>query len=200
MARLLTLPCLLLALPVLAVLGAWFALDAQGIESLQHQLRTVLPGYAFNSLLLGVVVGVGVAFVGGGTAALVTLFEFPLRRSFEWALLLPLAMPAYVLAYAATDALQFSGALQTALRAATGATGPLWPDVRSLWGAAALFILCLYPYVYLLTRAALNERGVLLMEVARLLGANTGRRVRDVALPLARPAIVAGVALYWTSA
>lgn len=140
-------------------------------------------------------VAIGVALLGGATAAAVTLFEFPGRRVFEWALLLPLAMPAYVLAYAYTDFLQFSGPLQSALRALTGAQGALWPDVRSVWGAIVLFVLCLYPYVYLLTRTALSERGVTLMEAARLLGAGMRRRVREVAMPLARPAIVAGVAL-----
>jgi iron(III) transport system permease protein len=195
MLRLLTFACMLLAVPVLGVLGSWAALDASGIEVLRHQFATVLPEYARNSLLLAVVVAIGVAIVGGTTAALVALFEFPLRRLFEWALLLPLAVPAYVLAYAATDFLQFSGPLQTSLRALTGAQGAMWPDVRSLSGAAALFVLCLYPYVYLLTRAALSERAVPLMEAARLLGAGTGRRVREVAMPLARPAIAAGVAL-----
>jgi len=195
MFRLLTFACLLLAVPVLGVMGSWLALDAAGVEALSRQAHTVLPDYALSSLLLVAVVAVGVAVVGGATAALVSLFDFPLRRVFEWALLLPLAMPAYVLAYAATDFLQYSGPLQIGLRALTGAQGALWPDVRSLWGAAVLFVLCLYPYVYLLTRAALNERGVKLMEVARMLGAGTGRRIREVALPLARPAIAAGVAL-----
>ncbi len=195
MSRLLTLACLLLAVPVLGVLGSWLALDAASLAVLRHQFETVLPEYAFNSLLLALLVALGVALLGGATAALVALFEFPLRRVFEWALLLPLAMPAYVLAYAATDFLQFSGPLQTWLRALAGAQGALWPDVRSLWGAAAMFILCLYPYVYLLTRAALGERAVPLMEAARLLGAGTLRRVREVALPLARPALAAGVAL-----
>ena len=195
MFRLLTLACLVLAVPVLGVLGSWLALDAAGLDALARLAQTVLPEYALSSLLLAVLVAVGVAVVGGATAVLVALFEFPLRRVFEWALLLPLAMPAYVLAYAATDFLQYSGPLQTWLRAATGAEGALWPDVRSLPGAAALFVLCLYPYVYLLTRAALNERGVKLMEAARLLGAGTGRRIRAVALPLARPAIAAGMAL-----
>ena len=195
MSRLLTLACLLLAVPVLGVLGSWLALDAASLAVLRHQFETVLPEYALNSLLLALLVALGVALLGGATAALVALFEFPLRRIFEWALLLPLAMPAYVLAYAATDFLQFSGPLQTWLRALTGAQGALWPDVRSLWGAAAMFILCLYPYVYLLTRAALGERAVPLMEAARLLGAGTLRRVREVALPLARPALAAGVAL-----
>ncbi|MDH5541040.1 MAG: iron ABC transporter permease [Rhizobacter sp.] len=195
MIRALSFFCLLLAVPVLVVLGSWAGLDAGSLAVLRHQWYTVLPDYARNSLWLVLIVGVGVAGVGGGTAALVTLFDFPLRRTMEWALLLPLAMPAYVLAYAATDFLQYSGPLQTSLRALTGASGALWPDVRSLWGAALLFVLCLYPYVYLLTRTALSERGVHLMEAARLLGAGTGRRVREVALPLARPAMAAGVAL-----
>ncbi len=195
MLRVLTFACLLLAVPVLGVLASWLALDAGAMAVLRHQAQTVLPAYAANSFWLVLIVGLGVAVVGGATAALVTLFDFPLRRSFEWALLLPLAMPAYVLAYAATDFLQFSGPLQSGLRALTGAQGALWPDVRSLGGAAVLFVLCLYPYVYVLTRTALSERGAQLMEVARLLGAGAGRRVREVALPLARPAIAAGVAL-----
>ena len=195
MSRLLTFACLLLAVPVLGVLGSWVGLDAASLQVLRHQFDTVLPEYALNSLLLASTVAVGVALLGGATAALVALFDFPLRRVFEWALLLPLAMPAYVLAYAATDFLQYSGPLQAGLRAWTGATGALWPDVRSLWGAAGMFVLCLYPYVYLLTRAALSERAVPLMEAARLLGASTARRVREVALPLARPALAAGVAL-----
>jgi iron(III) transport system permease protein len=195
MTRFITLSCLLLAVPVLGVFGSWLTLDAASLGVLQHQFETVLPAYARNSLLLAVAVALGTGLLGSVSAALVSLFEFPGRRHFEWALLLPLAMPAYVLAYAATDFLQFSGPLQTSLRALTGAQGALWPDVRSLWGAALMFVLCLYPYVYLLTRAALGERGVQLMEAARLLGAGTSRRVREVALPLARPAVAAGVAL-----
>jgi iron(III) transport system permease protein len=195
MRRLALVLCVLLALPLFGVLGAWFVPRPDSLEQLRHQFTTVMPGYVLNSLWLALGVGVGVALLGGATAAAVTLFEFPGRRHFEWALLLPLSMPAYVLAYAATDFLQFSGPLQTQLRAATGATGPLWPDVRSLPGAIVLFTLALYPYVYLLTRGALVERGLHLMEAARLLGAGLGRRVREVALPLARPALAAGVAL-----
>ncbi|MEJ6006892.1 iron ABC transporter permease [Paucibacter sp. AS339] len=195
MLRLITVVCLLLAVPVLGVLGSWLTLDAQSLALLQHQLATVLPEYAWSSLLLSISVALGVALLGGATAAAVSLFEFPGRRWFEWALLLPMAMPAYVAAYAYTDALQYSGALQTWLRGLTGASGPLWSDVRSLPGAVLLFILCLYPYVYLLTRTALLERGVTLMETARILGAGTLRRVREVAMPLARPALAAGVAL-----
>lgn len=187
--------CAALALPVLGVLGSWWGADAQSWATLQHQWQTVLPDYALNSGLLVLAVALGVTLVGAGAAAAVTLFEFPGRRTFEWALLLPLAMPAYVLAYVYTDALQTSGSLQNMLRAAFGLEGALWPDVRSLPAAVVLFTLALYPYVYLLTRTALAERGVQMMEAARLLGAGFWRRVGQVALPLARPAIVAGVAL-----
>ncbi len=187
--------CVALSLPVLGVLGSWLGADAQAWATLSHQWSTVLPGYALNSVVLVVAVALGVTLLGAGAAAAVTLFELPGRRTFEWALLLPLAMPAYVLAYVYTDALQFSGPVQTALRAAFGLQGALWPDVRSLPMAVLLFTLALYPYVYLLTRTALAERGVQMMEAARLLGAGFWRRVGEVALPLARPTIVAGVAL-----
>ncbi len=187
--------CLLLALPVLGVLGAWLAMDAQAFAGLRHQWNTVLPAYALQSLVLALGVGVGVMVLGSALAAAVTLFQFPGRRVLEWALLLPLAMPAYVLAYAWTDALQFSGALHTGLRNLLQTRAPLWGDVRSLPGAVVLFVLCLYPYVYLLVRAALGERAVRLMEAARLLGAPMRRRVLEVALPMARPAVAAGTAL-----
>ena len=195
MRALLSTLCLLLAVPVLGVLGAWLALDAAALDLLRHQADTVLPGYLLQTALLAVGVGAGVMLLGAACAAAVSLFDFPGRRVFEWALLLPLAMPAYVLAYAWTDALQYSSPLQTALRRLLGVQAPLWPDVRSLWGAVLLFVLCLYPYVYLLARAALAERGVQMLEAARLLGAPLRRRVLQVALPLARPAIAAGVAL-----
>jgi iron(III) transport system permease protein len=125
----------------------------------------------------------------------VTLFDFPGRRLFEWALLLPMAMPAYVVAYAYTDFLQFSGPLQVGLRSAFGLEGRLLPEVRSVGGAAWVFTVSLYPYVYLLARTALSERAAQLMEAARLLGAPLSRRIREIALPLARPAVAAGVAL-----
>ncbi len=195
MRALLTLACLLLALPVVAVLGAWLQFDAAALATLVHQARTVLPGYALESLLLAGGVAIGVSLVGVGAAVVVSLFRFPGRDAFEWAMLLPMAMPAYVLAYAYTDALQFAGPLQGWLRDALGLEGALWPDVRSLPGAIVLFVLCLYPYVYLLTRSALTERAVQMMEAARLLGAGLRRRLLEVALPLARPAVMAGVAL-----
>ena len=195
MRLLLILICATLALPVAGILLSWLAFDSAAAEVLLHQWRTVLPDYVGQSLLLVLGVGIGTAMMGVGAAAAVTLFDFPGRRIFSWALLLPLAMPGYVLAYAYTDALQFSGPLQSGLREALGLRGALWPDVRSLWGAIVLFVLCLYPYVYLLTQAALGERAVQLMEAARLLGADLERRLLQVAFPLARPAVMAGVAL-----
>jgi iron(III) transport system permease protein len=185
----------LLVMPVLAVLASWFQWDARSAQILGEMATTVLPAYAWISIGLCVVVGAGVALVGGAAAAAVTLFDFRGRRTFEWALLLPLAMPAYVVAYAYTDYLQFSGPLQSWLRASFGLQGRVFPEVRSLGGAACVFIFSLYPYVYLLARTALGERAGHLMEAARLLGAPLRRRIRRVALPLARPAIAAGVSL-----
>ena len=187
-----------LALPVLTVLAAWLPWGAgqgQALQLLAEMGRTVLPDYAWTTLLLCLLVAAGVVMVGLSAAALVTLFDFPGRRVFEWALLLPLAMPAYVVAYAYTDFLQFSGPLQTGLRALTGWEGRVFPEVRNTAGAAWVLTFSLYPYVYLLARTALSERAAQLMEAARLLGAPLSRRIREVALPLARPAVAAGVAL-----
>ena len=188
----------LLSLPVLALLGAWLPwgqTDAQAWPILREMAATVLPGYVHTTLWLALWVGLGAALVGMCTAAAVTLFDFPGRRQMEWLLLLPLAMPAYVTAYAYTDFLQFSGPLQVWLRASFGWEGRLLPEVRSLGGAVWVFIFSLYPYVYLLARTALGERAAHLMEAARLMGASLPRRVLHIALPLARPAVAAGVAL-----
>ena len=185
----------LLLLPVLAVLASWLQSTGQSTQILGEMARTVLPGYVWTTVWLCLWVGCGVALVGTASAVAVTLFDFPGRRSFEWALLLPLAMPAYVVAYAYTDYLQFSGPLQTAIRSVLGVEGRVLPDIRSLGGAVFVFIFSLYPYVYLLARTALSERAGHLMEAARLLGAPLGRRIARVALPLARPAVAAGMAL-----
>ncbi len=194
----LTLLTATLLLPVLAVLTSWWPLGPAGAASLNilaEMGRTVLGGYVATTLLLCVFVAVGVTTVGLATAAAVTLFDFKGRKIFEWALLLPLAMPAYVVAYAYTDFLQFSGPLQNAIRATLDVQGRVFPEVRSLGGAVLVFTFVLYPYVYLLARTALGERAMHLMEAARLLGAPLRRRILKVALPLARPAVAAGVAL-----
>jgi iron(III) transport system permease protein len=186
---------LLLALPVLTVLFSWAQWNTASANILAEMANTVLPDYVGTSLLVCVLVSIGVVSLGTVSAAAVTLFDFPMRRSLEWALLLPLAMPAYVVAYAYTDYLQFSGPLQTGIRAAFGLEGRVFPEVRNVWGAACVFTLALYPYVYLLARTALSERANHLMEAARLLGAPLSRRILRVAFPLARPAIAAGTAL-----
>ena len=184
-----------LVLPVLALAASWWGWDAQARDVLRQMLQTVLPEYALTSIALCIAVAVSVGLVGTGAACAVTLFDFPGRRIAEWALLLPLAMPAYVVAYAYTDFFQFSGPLQNFLRSTLGLQGRVFPEVRNLGGAVWVFTFALYPYVYLLARTALNERASHLMEAARLLGAPLARRVREVALPLARPAVAAGVAL-----
>jgi len=189
---------LVLVLPVLTVFSAWLpgaGNDLGAFAVVREMFATVLPGYIRTTVALGLMVALGSAVVGTLCAAVVTLFDFRGRKTLEWLLLLPLAMPAYVTAYAYTDFLQFSGPLQVWMRASFGLQGRLLPEVRSLGGAVLVFVVSLYPYVYLLARTALSERAAHLMEAARLLGASMPRRIWAVALPMARPAVVAGVAL-----
>ncbi|MGB2902382.1 MAG: iron ABC transporter permease [Candidatus Dechloromonas phosphoritropha] len=162
-----------------------------------HLAQTVLPEYILNSLWLCLGVGIGVALVGVATAWLTAMHDFPGRHFFEWALVLPLAVPAYVLAYVYTDFLQFVGPLQTLLRETFKLKyGDYWfPDIRTLPGAMLMFVFVLYPYVYLLARAAFLERASGMLEAARTLGMEPWRAFFAVSLPLTRPAIVAGVAL-----
>ncbi len=181
-------------IPILFVLSSVFA-DAGEIWA--HLASTVLPRYLRNSLWLVLGVGSGVLILGVSTAWLVTMCQFPGRRGFEWALLLPLSAPAYVLAYTYTDFLQFSGPLQRTLRRIFDLQpGDYWfPDVRSLGGAILMLVLVLYPYVYLSTRVAFLQQSVQTLEVSRSLGCGPWRSFFSVALPLARPAIIAGVTL-----
>ena len=185
---------LIVALPVLVVLAHLF-MPTDGIW--QHLGSTVLPRYLGNTLFLVVTVGLGTFVIGTGTAWLVVMCRFPGRRLFEWGLLLPLAVPTYVIAYAYTDFLQYAGPIQTWLRETFGwsAGDYFFPDIRSLWGAATLITLVLYPYVYMLARAAFLEQSVCVLDVGRTLGRGPWRLFSSVALPLARPAIVGGVSL-----
>jgi iron(III) transport system permease protein len=186
---------LLIVLPVLAVLASVLQWNAESTQILQEMAATVLPQYAITSIALCVLVGLGVALLGSATACAVTLFDFKGRKTFEWALLLPIAMPAYVVAYAYTDFLQYAGPAQNFIRTTFNLQGRVLPEVRSLAGAVLVFVFTLYPYVYLLARTALSERATHLMEAARLLGAPLKRRIKTIALPLARPAVAAGTAL-----
>ena len=162
-----------------------------------HLASTLLPEYIVTTLWLCAGVALMTAALGVGSAWLVTHFEFPLRRSFDWLLVLPLAMPAYVMAYTYTDLLQFVGPVQTWLRETINVTRAdyRFPDVRSLGGAVLMFGFVLYPYVYLLARGAFLERGGGVMEAGRSLGLSPWESLLRVSLPMARPAIAAGVAL-----
>ena len=184
----------LIAVPVVVV--AAHVLVPTG-EIWAHLAETLLPTYIANSLWLMVGVGSGTLVIGVGTAWLVTMCRFPGRRIFEWALLLPMAVPAYVIAYTYTGLLEFAGPVQETLRSVTGwGRGDYWfPEIRSLPGAIAMLTLVLYPYVYLLSRAAFLEQSVCVLEVSRTLGRSPFQAFRSVALPLARPAVATGVAL-----
>lgn len=186
---------LLLSVPVLTI--AWNVLQPSS-DVMAHLAATVLPNYLLNTLILVGIVGTGVVAIGVSTAWMVTMYRFPGSRLLRWALILPLAMPAYVIAYAYTDFLQFSGPVQTLLRDLFGWQTPrdYWfPQIRSVEGAAAMLTLVLYPYVYLLSRAAFLQQSVCALEVGRTLGCNGWRTFLRVGVPLARPAIVAGTVL-----
>jgi len=186
---------LLILTPILVVFSSVFT-DSGAVW--QHLLTTVLPDYIISSLLLMLGVGICTVIIGVGTAWLVTLCQFPGQRWFEWGLLLPLAAPAYVLAYVYTELLEFYGPVQSSLRGVFGwtAVGDYWfPTIRSLGGAIAIISLVLYPYIYLLARVAFLEQSVCTLEASRSLGCNPWQSFTRVALPLARPAIVAGLAL-----
>lgn len=181
--------------PVVAVV--WFALTPT--ENIwPHLLNTVLPRYLRNTLILMTSVGLITAAIGVSTAWLVTMYAFPGRRWLQWALLMPLAVPAYVGAYALVDFLEYAGPVQTGLRGLFGfqTSRDYWfPDIRSMGGAVLVLSAALYPYVYILTRAALREQSGSAYEVAQALGVGPWGRFRRVAIPLARPAVAAGVAV-----
>ena len=184
-----------LAWPVVSVGSNIFAGGTAGTWS--HLMATLLPDYIRTTLWLCAGVALMTAVLGVASAWLVTHFEFPLRRSFDWLLVLPLAMPAYVMAYTYTDLLQFVGPVQSWLRDTMGWTRAdyRFPDVRSLGGAVLMFGFVLYPYVYMLARGAFLERGGGVMEAGRSLGLSPWKSFLRVSLPMARPAIAAGVAL-----
>ncbi|MEO6032479.1 MAG: iron ABC transporter permease [Burkholderiaceae bacterium] len=185
----------LVSVPILAVATNVFSAGTGGTWS--HLAATLLPEYITTTILLCLGAGSGALLLGAGSAWLVTHLDFALRRSFEWALVLPLAMPAYVMAYTYTDLLQYSGPVQSWLRAATGWSHDdyYFPEVRSLGGAVLMFASALYPYVYMIARTAFQERGGAIIEAGRSLGLSPWRGFRRLSLPMARPALAAGVTL-----
>ncbi|HEV7253744.1 MAG TPA: iron ABC transporter permease [Mesorhizobium sp.] len=178
------------SLLVLAFTGGWVEWP--------HLAQNVLPGASLTTLTLLSLVAAGTALIGVASAWLVAEHEFPLRRMLAWALVLPLAVPTYLAAYAFGEFFDFTGPVQTGFRALTGfetARDYWFPEVRSLPGLALVLISVLYPYVYLTTRMAFLMQGRHVADVARTLGAKPRAVFWRVALPVARPAVVAGVAL-----
>lgn len=185
---------LLFAIPVFTIFS--FVFQDSG-DVWNHLAETVLSDYIINSLLLMLGVSFGTLSIGITTAWLTSLCEFPGRKLFQWALLLPLAMPAYIIAYTYTGMLDFSGPLQTILRDTFnwGARDYWFPEIRSIGGAMMMLSLVLYPYVYLLTRAAFLEQSSVTLEASRSLGMGPWKSFFAIALPMARPAIVTGLSL-----
>lgn len=182
------------AAPIVVVL---LALVGQQSPTWSHLRDTVLTGYVVNTAVLAVAVGGLSAVIGIACAWAVATRDFPAKRLLSWALVLPLATPAYVVAYVYTDLLEFAGPVQSALRAVTGweAGDYAFPPIRSLGGAALMLSLVLYPYVYLLARTAFETQAASLVDAARVLGAGSTRAFYTIALPAARPVVAGGVAL-----
>lgn len=182
-------------LPILSVL--WIAVHPT--ENIwPHLMATTLPRYFGNTLMLMLSTGLLTAMVGTGAAWLVVMYRFPFHGLLQWALLLPLAIPAYIGAYALVDSLEYAGPVQSGLRAIFGWTSArdyYFPQIRSRLSAVLVLSAALYPYVYLLARAAFREQSVGVLEVSRALGCGPWSSFFRVGLPLARPAIAAGVAI-----
>ncbi len=188
------LTCLLL-LPLLAIFAQALVPESSVFP---HLVDSVLPTYIANSVVLICAVTIIAAVIAIPAAWLIARCEFVGRRVFQWALLLPLAMPAYILAYVYTDLLDYAGPVQIALRDWFGwqsQSDYYFPEVRSLYGASLMLALVLFPYIYLLARTAFSEQNASLMQASRIMGATSWQSFRRVSLPLARPAIAAGMAL-----
>lgn len=185
---------LLVALPILVVI---YALFSPAGDVWQHLYDTLLWRYLHNTLLLMFWVGAIATLIGVSCAWLISAYDFPGKRLLSWALMLPMAAPAYITAYTYTDLLDYAGPVQSLFRQLTGLTAGQYPEIpiRSLGGAAIVLALVLYPYIYLITRAAFTSRSHTLFEAARTLGASPTTAFWRVALPAARPAIAAGLAL-----
>jgi iron(III) transport system permease protein len=185
----------LLALPLFGLLFA--ALEVDATQTWRGFLSHVLPGYLWNAAQISVGVALGTVALGAGAAWIIERYQFVGRNTLAWALMLPLAIPAYVSAYAFTDALAFAGPVQSALRSAFDwRKGDYWFfDLHNAYGAIFVFTFALYPYVYFLARDAFAERGLQLVDAARTLGLTPKEAWWRVALPVARPAVIGGALL-----
>jgi len=163
-----------------------------------HLMATVLPTYIINSLLLIFWVSLGTLLLALPCAWLMARCEFVGRRYLQWALLLPLAMPGYIVAYVYTDLLDYAGPVQRSLRSIFGWSSPqdyFFPDIRTLGGAACMLSLVLFPYIYLLARTAFMEQSLSLAHASRIMGCSPWQSFWRLSLPMARPALAVGVAL-----
>ncbi len=202
MNRIIVSLALLLFLPLLGLIAPFFLGGVTNsdltiaIDTLSHLWNYVLSTYIATTFILIVGVGIGVFILGVGNAWIIASYDFPGKKVFESVLILPLAVPTYVMAYLFVDLLQFSGPIQSLLRGLFG-FNTLWffPDPRSLGGAIWVFSFCLYPYVYLMTRVAFLERSRRLIEVSETLGYSPIQGFIQLVLPMARPSIYAGMAL-----
>lgn len=185
---------LLVSLPLLLIFTQWSALGASEQDIWQHLMDTKLDRLAVNTVLLLLGVGLGVSVLGVMLAWLCSTCEFPGRRLFEWALMLPLALPGYVMAFVFLGTFNFAGPVQSFLRAQFGSSA-WFPDMQGAGAVITVFTLVLYPYVYMLARAAFLAQGRNQMDAARVLGLRPFAAFLRVALPGARPAIAAGTAL-----
>jgi len=182
----------LVAAPLLVIVSSW--LDPQSAVW-RHLAETVLGRLILNTCILGVGVSLGVLVIGVGMAWLTAMCDFPGRRFFDWALMLPLAIPTYVSAFVMLGLFDFSGPVQGLLRSLFGPHGYWFPEIRSGGGVITVMVLVLYPYVYMLARAAFLTQGRSTMEAARILGLSAWGGYFRAVQPMARPAIVAGVSL-----
>ncbi len=181
--------------PIIAI--AVIAFQPSG-DTWPHLIENVLPGAVQSTVGLMLGVGLITLVIGTGTAWLVTMYRFPGRRYFQWLLILPMAMPTYIIAYCYLELFDYSGGVQTGMRGLFGwrnAQDYWFPDIRSLGGAIFVMSAVLYPYVYITARASFIAQSVCVIEASRTLGRSASQTFWQIALPLARPALAAGVAL-----
>lgn len=185
---------LLISIPILTVI---FSVFTPAGEVWSHLAETVLDDYVLNSLMLISGVSLGVILFGVSSAWLITMTDFPGRKIFEWASILPFAIPAYLMAYIYTDFLDIAGPFQTMIRNLFGLSlGDYWfPNIRSIEGAVLIMSLAFYPYVYMLARSSFLEQSTSLLEASRIMGYSSWQSFFKVAIPVARPGIAAGLAL-----